>query len=141
MPRMRGAFVFAALIVLGGPVLADEAPPDAARYRLAPSDSGFTRLDTATGAITRCEKRDGAWACRTLADAPSEMAARLDALSARMDAIAGEVAGLKARLAALQFAPPAAAKAEPEAPGLTERLVDRLRQFVRTLKHGDAAGS
>jgi hypothetical protein len=135
---MRGAFVFAALIVLAVPGLADEAVPDAARYRLAPSDSGFTRLDTATGAITRCEKRDGAWACRTLADAPSEVAARLDALAARMDGLAAEVAGLKARFAAIEAPGPSAPAAGP---GLTERLVERLRLLVRALKHGEAAGS
>lgn len=45
------------------------APPatDAGRFQLAPTDSGVTRIDTATGAISHCTEQNGAWTCQTVA--------------------------------------------------------------------------
>jgi hypothetical protein len=76
-------------LLLAAPVLAAQpAPPaDAQRFQLAPGDSGVTRIDTATGAITHCVERNDRWTCQpvtpgvlppatTTATAPAQSAER-----------------------------------------------------------------
>lgn len=59
-----------ALLCLGGvaPSRA-ETPADAkGRYSMSPVDGGFLRLDTETGAVALCVKKDAAWACEPVKD-------------------------------------------------------------------------
>lgn len=46
------------------PAMAEES----GRYTMTPSPDGFVRLDTETGAVSMCSKKDGEWACRALPD-------------------------------------------------------------------------
>lgn len=39
------------------------------RYSMSPADGGgFARLDTLTGAMSLCQRRDGEWTCREMAE-------------------------------------------------------------------------
>lgn len=52
------------------------------RYTMTPTDGGFIRLDTQTGAMSLCASKDGAWACRAMPDdqkALQDQIARLEA--------------------------------------------------------------
>lgn len=42
---------------------------DAGRYTMHKTEDGLVRLDTRTGALALCRKRDAGWSCRSIADA------------------------------------------------------------------------
>lgn len=69
MPRLMH-HVFAAAITLSALGLASvanaEDPPG--RYTMTPTDGGFIRLDTQTGAMSMCSGKEGAWACKAMPD-------------------------------------------------------------------------
>jgi hypothetical protein len=112
------------------------------RYEIEASVDGFVRLDTETGAVSHCRRRDDVWRCEILAEDRSAIDAvaaelkalndRLDVLSARLDAV--EAAGAKVA------APPPEAPVEPE-PGFAEQLIRSLFQLVRDLKGERQASS
>jgi hypothetical protein len=122
------------------------------RYQIAPDDDGFVRLDTRTGAMTHCGKREGAWRCDVLAEERSDLDRRLDALAGKVDALSAEVARLAGRLATVEArpgtstapspdarlpaAPPPETRAEDfdEALSFAERLMRRFFDLVRELK-------
>ncbi|MGD9784603.1 MAG: hypothetical protein AB7E80_14070 [Hyphomicrobiaceae bacterium] len=56
-------------VVLALPANAQSVPADAqGRYQMKPTDDGFVRLDTQTGAVSLCARQNGDWACRGMAD-------------------------------------------------------------------------
>lgn len=122
---MRIAFAAAlVLVAASAPGLAE------GRFALSASRDGVVRLDTATGAVSRCSPAEGVWRCETL---PVEMS--------RLDALAMEVAALTAKVAALSAglktpAPPPVAAIEPQKPGFVREALGRFLALVRTLKHG-----
>lgn len=78
----------AATILAGGLVslvlsfAAAGAEEAAGRYTMTPTDGGFIRLDTQTGAMSLCTNKDGSWACRAMPDdqkALQDHVARLEA--------------------------------------------------------------
>jgi outer membrane murein-binding lipoprotein Lpp len=117
------------------------------RFVLSASRDGIVRLDTATGAVSRCSPSKGVWRCEPLAIE----SARLDALATEVAALTAKVAALSSSLAgaqaAVKAAPPApvvvavepgpvATPAEPTRPNLVREVVGRFLALVRTLKHG-----
>jgi hypothetical protein len=140
------------LIVAGAvfgavPSIAAEAPSPAGRYQIAPDEDGFVRLDTETGAMSHCVKRDGAWKCDALAEATSANAARVESLVREVEALTKRVDELAARLATLEKARSAEAPtagAPPNDPefdralSFAERLMQRFFDMVRELKTEDS---
>ncbi|MBL8564959.1 MAG: hypothetical protein JNM89_04510 [Hyphomicrobiaceae bacterium] len=60
---------FAALVLAAAaPAGAACAEDAASRFTMTPSPDGLVRLDTTTGAVSLCAKKDGEWACRALPD-------------------------------------------------------------------------
>ena len=59
------------------PAIAQQLPGDGGqpgRYSMAPAEGGgFIRLDTATGEMTLCRRRDGGWRCEPIGDAARDM--------------------------------------------------------------------
>jgi hypothetical protein len=141
---MRLYVLVVAGAVLGAvPSLAEEAPPSAGRYQIAPDEDGFVRLDTETGAMSHCVKRDGAWRCDVLAEDRSASDARIESLVREVEALTKKVEGLAARLATIEAArsgdaPTAGAPpSDPEldrALSFAERLMQRFFDMVRQLK-------
>lgn len=137
---MRRLLLATAGVVLFAPVAAADMP---GRYELAPSATGFVRLDTATGATSHCAEVGGIWQCQPLAETDGALAAKLDALSAEVTRLAAALAELTARVDAL------AARLDQQAPAITEAprqpearpnfvaaAMQRLFDLVRALKHG-----
>lgn len=139
---MRRLLFATAGVVLFAPVAAADMP---GRYELAPSATGFVRLDTATGATSHCAEVGGIWQCQPLAETDDALAAKLDALSAEVTRLAAALAEVTARLDALaarldRVTPPSAVAEEAPPPdtrrGVVATAMERLFDLVRALKHG-----
>jgi hypothetical protein len=132
------------------PAVGQDASAPSGRYQIAPDEEGFVRLDTRTGAMTHCGKREGAWRCDVLAEERSDLEQRLDALAGKVDALSTEVARLADRLSAVEAEPGAAPSPDAQLPAapspdareedfdealsFAERLMRRFFELVRELK-------
>jgi hypothetical protein len=121
--------ILAALGLVVGPAFAEEP---AGRYSVLPSSDGFIRVDTATGAVSHCGKRDGAWYCDVLIEDRGLIERRLDALTSQVAALAQQIAALTTRIEAPKPAAPVAKPAAEQ--GFTDSLMHKLFVLVRGLK-------
>lgn len=65
---IRAAVVACGLLLAAGPAFSQGVERQG-RFSLSPADGGgFVRLDTETGAMALCQRRDGDWACRDMQD-------------------------------------------------------------------------
>lgn len=142
---MRRLLFAAAVVLVATSPEVGAAEAAAGRYELAPSDNGFIRLDTGTGATSHCGEKGGVWYCEPLAEAGGATAARLDALTGEVAELAAALSALTARFDALTArldqlaALPAVAEAPPEAgarPGFIATVMQRFLDMVRGIKHG-----
>jgi hypothetical protein len=107
---MRRCLLFAAAFLTIGPAAPQEAP-DPGRFEINPSQSGFTRLDTRTGAVAHCSRgENGVWFCEPLdnnADVQrlEELAATLSELSDGLGNLAERVDMIAGRLDAMPSPP------------------------------------
>ena len=62
------------------------------RYALVPVENGFLRLDTGTGAVSRCTGKIGRLTCRILPDERLAYEAEIGRLEDRIDELEGRVA-------------------------------------------------
>jgi len=60
------------------------------RYRMSPVEDGFVRLDTETGAMSLCAKKDQSWSCTAMADDQAELSQRIEQLEAENKALREE---------------------------------------------------
>jgi hypothetical protein len=118
-------------VVLAGTAAADELKPGN-RFAVQPSDDGFIRLDTQTGAVSHCGRRAGVWFCEKLVEDQTALEKRIDELTARVDALSKTVDALVARSAA---APPTQVL---ETPNFTTKLIRRFYALIRRMKGTDA---
>jgi hypothetical protein len=153
----RPILLLAGALCLAVPALAQDTGAPSGRYQIAPDEDGFVRLDTRTGAMTHCGKREGAWRCDVLADDRAGVDRRLDALDSEVGALKAEIGRLTAALSAMEkkfqtspAVPPSAtdpsatdpsagAREEEldEALSFAERLMRRFFDMVRELKSED----
>lgn len=68
MPRLMHSVLAAAAAVAGLGLAAAAAEEAPGRYTMTPTDGGFIRLDTKTGAMSLCTGNNGEWACRAMPD-------------------------------------------------------------------------
>jgi hypothetical protein len=130
--------ILAALGFLAWPALADEP---AGRYSVLPSSDGFIRIDTATGAVSHCGKRDGAWYCDVLIEDRGLIERRLEALTGQVAALSEKIEALTARVSEPKpAAPPLVATPAPagEAQDFPGALMHKLFVLVRGLKSVEA---
>jgi hypothetical protein len=134
---MRPWPILVGLLILGLPAAAEEPQKGTGRYAVSPSDDGFIRLDTETGATTHCGRREGVWRCDVLAEDRSALEAKIDALGDKVAALSAEVDKLAASVAALQAAQSETAKPPTAPPPLTEedRQIDQASRFAERLMH------
>lgn len=57
------------------------------RFTMTPTDGGYLKLDTETGAVSLCAKKDGGWACDVLPDSQQKLAKENEALRAEIKAL------------------------------------------------------
>jgi hypothetical protein len=68
------------LVALGSvPASAQERPQ---RFTMTPTEGGFVRLDTETGAVSICTRRDGAWACEPMPEERQALSREIERLQA-----------------------------------------------------------
>lgn len=140
---MRQSLILAGALLLAMPALAEDAAPGAGRYAIQPSDDGFVRLDTESGAVSHCTRTDGVWRCEAVADDKAALESKVEALSAEVEALTAELDRLRTELADLKGVETDKPKAElsPEnekefdrAMGFAERLMKRFFEMVHDLK-------
>ncbi len=62
------------------------------RFTMSPVDDGFVRLDTQSGEMSMCARRDGKWACEPMTDQTAALHKEIEDLKAeneRLSALAG----------------------------------------------------
>ena len=134
----RPALILATLCLTAWPLAAAE---EAGRFTMTPTDKGYLRLDTVTGAVSLCSDADGGWACKTVADDHA-------ALQNEIDRLAEENAALQAELDALKSGSPAAGEA-PRLPseeevdqafGFMEKLMRRFKGMIEDFRKDSEQG-
>ena len=68
------------LLAVSGTVFAAEGR--SGRYTMAPADDGFVRLDTETGAMSLCTRKNGQWSCAAMPESQDDMRRALERLEA-----------------------------------------------------------
>lgn len=72
MPRYLSSLVsplagtVAGVALMAGAASAEDAA--GARFTMTPTQGGFVRLDTVTGAVSMCTGKEGDWACKAMPD-------------------------------------------------------------------------
>jgi hypothetical protein len=130
---VRSIALAAILAALSVTAVAQDQP--AGRYALQSSVDGFVRLDTRTGAVSHCGRRDGLWFCEPFAEEGA-------ALTTRVEALEAEVKTLREQLARLTARPPAATgtldtpsdEELEKALGFSETVMKRFFGMVREMK-------
>jgi hypothetical protein len=125
---MRRIAIMLVGLIVAGTAAGDDKPLN--RFAVQPSDDGFIRLDTQTGAVSHCGRRKGVWFCEKLVEDQTAIEAEIDALRTRIDALSTEVEALAKR-------PPAAIETPappPEKPGFVTKAFHRLYALVRRMK-------
>ena len=130
---MRRSAVILAALVLTSSAAGDEVKPGG-RYAVQPSDDGFIRLDTQTGAVSHCGRREGVWFCEKLVEDKTALEKRIEELATRLDTLAKAVTALAVRPPASAEPPPAAVV---ERTDFTAKLMRRFYALIRRMKGAD----
>ncbi|HXF54980.1 MAG TPA: hypothetical protein VNK52_12740 [Hyphomicrobiaceae bacterium] len=90
----------ASALLLGSAAFAGAAEGErAGRYVLQPADGGgFVRLDTETGDMSLCTRKDTQWSCREMIDVGRDARAEADRLRAENKQLRAEIRRLEERL-------------------------------------------
>src|SRR2546423_8641458 len=87
-----------ALLLLVG--AAPDPDPAGGRYKLTPVEGGaFLRLDTQTGAISVCQRKDASWACNAVPDDRRALESEIGRLATENKELQGAVKRLEELLA------------------------------------------
>lgn len=127
--RMRAlllAFSIIAVVALGVTGVASQEKQG--RYVMSPTENGFVRLDTETGAMSVCAQRNGRWICELMEDEAQKLQDEITRLRA-------EVKRLEEQAAAGGAPSDAPTTVEPrkrlELP--TEEEVDRALDYFESI--------
>lgn len=119
------ALAVPALALAGLGAVSAAAQERSGRYTMSPIDGGFVRLDTETGAMSTCSRRDSKWICEPMGDEGQSLRAELDRLRAE-----------NRRLEALAGIPPTPGEVDPPGKRLelpSEEDVDKAFDYVERL--------
>jgi hypothetical protein len=128
MHTSRILFSAIALALLIG--AAPDADQAGGRYRMTPAEGGaFLRLDTQTGAMSVCQRKDGRWACEAVPD-------ERRALETEIDRLKSEVRRLEELLALPDPGTPDGKRAQRSGPKLSlpsEEDIDRAMDYAQRM--------
>ena len=103
------------------------------RFSMTPTDDGFLRLDSQTGAVALCGRSDGDWICNPVADSQLASQSKLAALKKENSDLKAEIEDLQRALnAQLTDGKPS----DGTNPGFnvpSEQDVDKLMGFLENL--------
>jgi hypothetical protein len=92
---MRATIIVPAVAALGLATAAPAAEQSQRRYTMSPTDGGFIRLDTATGSMSLCSRKDGNWVCEAMADPSADLRQQVDRLTEENAELKAEVKRLE----------------------------------------------
>ena len=125
-PRILFSAIALAVLIGAGPDL-DQA---GGRYRMTPAEGGaFLRLDTQTGAMSVCQRKDGRWACEAVPD-------ERRGLQAEIERLQSEVKRLEELLALPDPGTPDGKRAQRSGPKLSlpsEEDIDRAMDYAQRM--------
>ena len=125
-PRLLFSAIALALLVGAAP----DADQAGGRYRMTPAEGGaFLRLDTQTGAMSVCQRKDGRWACEAVPD-------ERRALETEIDRLKSEVKRLEELLALPDPGTPDGKRAQRSGPKLSlpsEEDIDRAMDYAQRM--------
>ncbi len=125
-PRILFSAIALALLVGAAP----DADQAGGRYRMTPAEGGaFLRLDTQTGAMSVCQRKDGRWACEAVPD-------ERRALETEIDRLKSEVKRLEELLALPDPGTPDSKRAQRSGPKLSlpsEEDIDRAMDYAQRM--------
>jgi len=130
-PRLLFSAIALALLIGAAP----DADQISGRYRMTPAEGGaFLRLDTQTGAMSVCQRKDGRWACEAVPD-------ERRALETEIDRLKSEVKRLEELLALPDPGTPDGKRAQRSGPKLSlpseedlDRAMDYAQRMMRKFK-------
>ncbi len=89
---LTGVLVGGFLAAAVGGAVAQTAKERPGRYSMSPADGGgFVRLDTETGAMALCQRRDTEWNCREMAEPGRGLGDEVERLRAENQRLKGEI--------------------------------------------------
>ena len=116
----------AGVLMMAGPALAQEASKPVGRYQIERFDDGVVRLDTLTGALTKCGDRDGEWRCDALAGGSSDLERQILVLREEVALLGEELGRLADRLDAFEGGE--LSLLPPETPPSIEKQQEKMDQ-------------
>ena len=127
------------VLAMAGPAVAQSVTRDG-RYAIVPVEDGFLRLDTGTGAVSRCTGKIERLTCRILPDDRLAYEAEIGRLEDRIDELEGRLAVVEERRT---VARPNARNGDDELSSdeeldkvmtMAEKVMRRFFGFVKELK-------
>ena len=122
---MKTAYPFVAavagVVMLSTPLAAQEA---SGRYTMKDIEDGMLRLDTATGEVSYCRRKDDNWACDTAEDTRSVLVEQLAKLQE-------ENAALRKRVAELEEKPKDSEKLKLPSDQDLDKVMDFMDRLMR----------
>ena len=89
---LTGVLVGGLLVAAVGGAVAQTVGERTGRYSMSPADGGgFVRLDTETGAMALCQRRDAEWNCREMAGPGRGLGDEVERLRAENQRLKGEI--------------------------------------------------
>lgn len=129
-PDVRTVVVIALLAALPLPAMAQDSA--GGRYTMQKADNGFIRLDTLTGAVAMCAKKDSGWTCDPVADTAAASRAEIEELKRQNSELREEVRRLE-DLLGLNGGPPRGPRHSFRLPSEKE-VDDALNYFERMMR-------
>jgi hypothetical protein len=145
MRAMRLMVSLVAFAILSGvPSAAEPGIPDqGGRYTMSPTEDGVVRLDTQTGAMALCQRKNDRWACEDMDDSQRTLLAEIDKLKAENKSLRDEVEHLDESLGLNDSTAPSSPQAQITLPSekdvdkafdYFERMLDKLQERMEKLK-------
>lgn len=150
---MRYVHLAASLLVVAlATDAATAADERSGRYTMSPTEGGFVRLDTETGSMSLCARKENKWACEPMPDGQQALEREIKELKAENDRLKDEIRQMEEMLLAegkSPGGPPVGSKGQLELPSeqdvdkafdYLERMMrkfrDRLKKLDEPEKHG-----
>jgi hypothetical protein len=106
------------------------------RYTMSPTENGFVRLDTETGAMSLCSRKDAIWSCEPMDDKARSMRQQVEQLTAENRALRAEVDRLERSLPGDGGRPGPTLRSERPGGGFdlpSDQDVDRALDYVERM--------
>lgn len=122
------SLVPAALLVAATTVVTAQETPG--RFAMKDIEGGILRMDTKTGRISQCKKKDGEWACESIADDSAGLEDRISELKRENNALRAMLADAEKALLAAEGKAREKAKELPNDEEL-DRVMAFIEKFMR----------